>query len=94
MNPFFILQKIENHTVFRNNSRKKQANPMLQLFVALRRLGGEGSTGSAVLSTSHLFGIGEGTVVLYTNRVCLALQSLYNEVVVWHINWKYLIFTI
>ncbi|RPB21763.1 hypothetical protein L211DRAFT_755297, partial [Terfezia boudieri ATCC MYA-4762] len=86
MNPdsfLFILAKINNHAVFHNNSKKKQADPMLQLFVALRRMGSEGSVGAAVMSTSQLFGIGEGTVCLYTNRVCVALQSLFSEVVVW-----------
>ncbi|RPB28781.1 hypothetical protein L211DRAFT_777156, partial [Terfezia boudieri ATCC MYA-4762] len=30
-----------------------------------------------------LFEIGHSTVILYTNRVCITLQSLFNDVVKW-----------
>ena len=55
---------------------------MVQLLVGLQRLGCEASSGAAVVSLSH--GIGEGTVVLYTNRVITALMSLWLGMVSWH----------
>ena len=54
--------------------------------VALRRLACEGSTGAAVLSVSQMFGIGEGTVTLYTKRVVKALSQLQAKVVTWPTN--------
>ncbi|RPB22609.1 hypothetical protein L211DRAFT_788687, partial [Terfezia boudieri ATCC MYA-4762] len=58
-----------------------EANPMLQLFIALRHLGSEASIRAAVMSSSQLFGIGYGTMILYTNQVYIALQSLFNDIV-------------
>lgn len=57
---------------------------MIQLLVALRRYGSEGAVGAAVVSVSQLFGIGEGTVVHYTKRVNVALNSLWQDVTKWH----------
>lgn len=56
---------------------------MTQLLVSLRRLGCEASSGAGVVSAAQLFGIGEGTVVLYTRRCCTALFSLWRDVVKW-----------
>ena len=80
---YFILSKIENHVVFYNNSRNPQVESLKQLLVALRRLACEGGTDAAVLSVSQMFGIGEGTVTLYTKRVVKALSQLQNQVVTW-----------
>ncbi|RPB18426.1 hypothetical protein L211DRAFT_766508, partial [Terfezia boudieri ATCC MYA-4762] len=86
MNPdsfLYILSKIRDYIVFKNNSRYKQANPMLYLFIALRHLGSEASIKATVISFSQLFGIGYRTVILYTNWICIASQSLFNDIVKW-----------
>ncbi|KAF8417706.1 hypothetical protein EV426DRAFT_510705, partial [Tirmania nivea] len=57
-----------------------------QLLIALRRLGCEAASGSGVVSVAQLFGIGEGTVVLYTRRVICALIGLWGEMARWHTN--------
>lgn len=79
-----ILDQIKDHEIFKNRSKFQQIDPMVQLLVTLRRLGCEASSGAALISVSQLFGIGEGTVVLYTKRVVTALMSLWVETVKWH----------
>ncbi|KAF8433153.1 hypothetical protein BGX38DRAFT_1290467 [Terfezia claveryi] len=66
-----VLARIENYKVFINMSNYQQISPMIQLLIALRRLGSDG--GTAVMSVSQLFSKAEGTVVLYTKRVMIAL---------------------
>lgn len=79
-----VLDWIQGHPVFKNNSRYPQVDPMVQLLVALRRLGSEASSAAGVLSVAQLFGIRDGTVVLYTNRVILALMEYWGKMVRWH----------
>jgi hypothetical protein len=77
-----ILDRINNHAVFKNNSRNKQRSPRLQLAVALHRLGVHGNGGSKG-NVSEYFEVGDGTALLYTERVIEALLSLEDEVIVW-----------
>ncbi|KAF8419358.1 hypothetical protein EV426DRAFT_507422, partial [Tirmania nivea] len=52
------------------------------LMIGSCRLGSD--RGTAVMSVSQLFSIAEGTVVLYTKRVMIALNTCWNEVTKWH----------
>ena len=61
-----VLCMIEGNIVFRNNSHNKQASPSKQLAVALRRLCTESSVSASCMNTAQIFGVSEGTVVLYT----------------------------
>jgi len=79
-----ILSLVEEPPIFHNRGRFPQISPMVQLMVALRRLGTETGSGSAVISVAQLFGIGEGTVLLYTHRVVVALGALWGQVIKWH----------
>jgi hypothetical protein len=78
-----ILSRVENHSVFRSTGNNPQADPSKQLAVALRRFGAEYSSAGAVIPTSQLFGISEGSVVMYTRRVCIALASQFATVITW-----------
>ena len=62
---------IRSHPVFSSQGSKPQACVKLQLAVFLFRLG---STGS-LFEVCSRFGIGEGTVILYTKRVIQAIIS-------------------
>ena len=75
---------IEGNIVFRNNSHNKQASPSKQLAVALRRLCTESSVAASCMSTAQIFGVSEGTVVLYTKRVVKAWMDIWCESVHWH----------
>lgn len=55
-------------------SPSQQRSAYLQLFVALTRLKSDGD-GMCLDSCSELFNIGHGTVLLYTERVCVALAA-------------------
>ncbi|KAF9099580.1 hypothetical protein BGX29_007040 [Mortierella sp. GBA35] len=77
-----LLDKIQDHPVFSNNSTCPQAHPSLQLAVALARLGVNG-TGASVSKMQALFGIGTGTTTVYTNRVIEALMDMRKDWVAW-----------
>ena len=63
---------------------KPQAPVQKQLAVALRRLACEYSSSGSIISTSQMFAIGEGTVCLYTRRVCTALvETCWRDEVCW-----------
>lgn len=57
--------------------------PSFQLAVALHRFGSETASANSCINTGQIFGIGEGTVVLYMQRVIIALMDLWKEVVTW-----------
>ena len=71
-----------DHPVFHNNSRRRQAHPGWQLAVALNRFGHYGNRMNLDEVASD-FGIGEGTVILYTNRVLTALMDLAPDWIKW-----------
>jgi len=79
-----ILAYIEDHPVFHTGSEiRPQESPKFQLQVALKRFGSESSSAASWSAMSKQFGIGKGTVGDYTNRVMIALLSLWNSVVSW-----------
>jgi hypothetical protein len=73
---------IQQHPVFINNSTFKQAHPTWQLAIALYRFGHNGN-GANVIDLSARFGIGAGTVSLYTSRVITALLSIMGDWIKW-----------
>ena len=77
-----ILDRIKDHDIFRQQYRHAQRPVKFQLAVALNRLGRYGN-GASKGDLSTYFTIGEGTVLLYTERVIEALLSLENEVITW-----------
>jgi hypothetical protein len=81
----FILNKIQNHHVFKNNSFNKQQPVWIQLLVVLERLGFDGNSCS-IGKVARSLGIGNGTVVLYTNRIIEAILSLHDEMIKWPSN--------
>lgn len=78
----FILNTIQNHQVFQNNSYNKQQPVWIQLLVALERFGFDGNSCS-VGKVARSLGIGNGTVVLYTTRVIEAILSIHDEMIKW-----------
>ena len=79
---FAVLEQIKDHPVFTNNSACPQTAPAWQLAVALCRLGSNG-TGTGVRKMQTIFGIGIGTVGLFTNRVITALLAVKHRWVAW-----------
>jgi len=80
-----MCRLIENHAVFQNNSRSPQVHPRYQLAILLYRLGNPG--GVSHEDTSTLLGLGEGTILLYSNCV-LALVSLWERFISWPTRWS------
>ncbi|KAL3687147.1 hypothetical protein R1sor_013456 [Riccia sorocarpa] len=79
---YCILDMIGDHNVFHNNSPKQQALVFVQLAVALDRIGHEGN--EACLDRSMLlWGISHGSMVNYTNRVMIALESCLGHEIAW-----------
>ena len=66
---------IQDHPVF----GPKQASVAQQLGVALRQFGSAMDTAQI----GQIFGIGDGTVSLYTHRVCTALMRSWRDAVRW-----------
>jgi hypothetical protein len=79
-----ILAYIEDHPIFYTDSEiRPQESPQFQLQVALKRFGSEASSAASWSAISKQFGIGKGTVGDYTNRVTIALMSLWDRVISW-----------
>ncbi|KAE9355365.1 hypothetical protein PR003_g2898 [Phytophthora rubi] len=78
----FISNKIKDHRVFQNNSDHPQAPIWLQLAVALDRLGTNGN-GSSMGRTTKIWGVGTGTLDLFTARVVIALSDMFDEYIKW-----------
>lgn len=70
-----VVSLIKSHSVFANKSRYKQAPVWFQLAVTLDRFGNYGN-GASLGRTFKLWGIGKGTVDLFTCRVETALCDL------------------
>ena len=77
-NFYKLSSLIETHPIFSTNSTNQQADVSLQLAVFLRRL----SIGD-IFSICALFGVAEGTVILYTQRVLKAILSFKLHFVKW-----------
>jgi hypothetical protein len=77
----FLVEKIEHHDVFFNRSNNKQRPVYQQAAICLERLGKYGNASSLLVLPAN--GVGEGTVVLYFNRVIKAILSLKDEFIKW-----------
>lgn len=77
-----LVETLQDHPVFSNNSRNPQAEPAVQIAVALYRLGSNGNGGS-LCKTKNMFNIGSGTAVSYTARVLKALNDVSKQYIVW-----------
>ena len=62
----FILNTIENHPIFNTTNPHKQQPVWIQLLLALERFGFDGNACS-IGKVARNLGVGNGTVVLYTN---------------------------
>ncbi len=78
----FILNHIQSHPVFSNNSFNKQQPVWVQLLVVLERFGFDGNA-SSIGKVARSLGLGNGTVVLYTSRVIQAILSIHNQFIKW-----------
>jgi len=77
-----VEELIRDDMVFRSKSTNPQREVWLQLALALERFGCDGN-GISVGRLSRLFGVGNGTVILYTRRVISALLNIRNRFIVW-----------
>jgi len=77
-----LLQKIEDHGVFRNESVAPQELVWVQLAVALNRLGCYGN-GNSIGRVARFSGISNGSVWNYTRRVITAILSLTDDYIYW-----------
>ncbi|CAG8730506.1 728_t:CDS:2 [Gigaspora rosea] len=76
---FALVNQIKNHSIFHSNSNNLQTDVEIQLAVTLYRLGAL----STIWNVSMLFGIAEGTVLLFMDRVTTAIRSLKSQYVQW-----------
>src|ERR1043165_6367221 len=74
-----LVQLISSHDIFKSNSKRKQAPVELQLAIFLHRIGSR----SDIFNICSKFGIGEGTVILYTKRIIKAIIAQKNLFVQW-----------
>jgi hypothetical protein len=77
-----VVDRIQNHPIFKSRSFNKQVPVEVQLLLALQRFGCDGN-GASLGNNARFGGIGEGTVILYTNRVIVALLALRDEIIYW-----------
>ncbi|KAL3682022.1 hypothetical protein R1sor_000044 [Riccia sorocarpa] len=78
----FILDLIGDHSVFHNDSSKQQEHVFVQLVVALNCFGHEGN--EVCLDRSMLlWGLSHVSMVNYTNRVMIALESYMRYEIAW-----------
>ena len=75
-----LLGAIQHHEVFQNQSHCPQRPVALQLMVTLYHFYGQARARAA-----HQFGVGEGTIHLYVNRVIEAILSLQDQYIKWPI---------
>ena len=78
-----LTELLKDDDNFKNiNGKKKKGNINQHLLVFLKRVGLEGTSGSAS-SIATFFGIGQGTVRNYVIRTTKALLNLKEEVICW-----------
>ncbi|KAG7097776.1 hypothetical protein E1B28_005095 [Marasmius oreades] len=70
-----LLDLIEDHPVFRNNSNNPQTPVDVQLAVTLYRMGRYGN-GAQVVDIARFAGVSEGSVELFTTHCFEAIESL------------------
>ncbi|CAG8619505.1 629_t:CDS:1 [Paraglomus occultum] len=74
-----LVNEICGHEVFQQRNIKHQKPIGLQLAVTLKRLG----SNTNIRDIASMFGIADGTVMKYQERVITALKSLKGKYVVW-----------
>ncbi|GBC00351.1 hypothetical protein RclHR1_03820016 [Rhizophagus clarus] len=77
-----LVNLLSSHSIFQTNNVKKQAPVELQLAVFLRRLGSK----EDVFSICSLYGIAEGTILLYCKRIMKAVISYKSNYIKWPTN--------
>ena len=77
-----LTNRLSGHQVFHNISRYSQRSVKLQFMVALYRFGCSGN-GTSVGKVARHFGLSEGAIILYTNRVIVVLLSIEKDVIFW-----------
>ena len=77
-----LLAKIQDLPVFHNKSPCNQTSPVWKLAVALCQLGSNGN-GASVGKMQCIFGVGGGTIVLFTEWVVEVLLSLRRTWLCW-----------
>lgn len=77
-----LVLMIQNHCVFAQSGRRRQAPAAFQLMVCLKRLGCNGNA-AGVVSCCIMFTISLGAVDLYTNRCLEALLDLQSTLIRW-----------
>ncbi|KAF0732863.1 hypothetical protein Ae201684_010188 [Aphanomyces euteiches] len=77
-----IVSIIEEHHVFTDQSTISQAPVYQQFLVFLTKLGRFGN-GVSVGIIAHYFGLSEGLVSVYCNRIVIALLDIESRVVFW-----------
>lgn len=81
--PFLKLYYlIKDHPIFHNNSRNCQHAAWYQLLVVLSCLGCDGN-GASYGRNARQFGVGHGTIRVFTIRVFKAIISLHGRAVKW-----------
>ncbi len=74
-----LVQVLQNDTIFQSEGNKPQAPVELQLAIFLRRLGSKDD----IVSICSRFGVSEGTIILYVNRVIKAIRNKKSEFIQW-----------
>lgn len=77
-----LVDKIKDHSVFHNNSSRKQADVYIQLALTLKRFGHDG-TGNSVNQLAAYFGISKGSVGDFTKRCMIAIEAKLGTLVTW-----------
>jgi hypothetical protein len=78
-----VLGHIVGASVFANRSSRQQAPVEMQLHLALYRFGCDGN-GASIGKVARRFGVSEGTVINYTERVVEALYAIRGQHICWY----------
>ena len=79
-----LVQVLQDDTIFQNGGSKPQAPVELQLAIFLRRLGSKDD----IESICSRFGVSEGTIILYVNRIMKAIRNKKSMFIQWPRNDK------
>ncbi|KAL3679785.1 hypothetical protein R1sor_022741 [Riccia sorocarpa] len=77
-----LFSLLEDHPIFINNSNCPQTPAVVQLAVALDRLGHEGN-GACIDRSMELWGVSHGSLVNFTRRVLIALEDVLRRELEW-----------
>ena len=82
--PLFLQlgDMLKDNAIFQNPSQHGQLDPLIQIAVALARLGSNGN-GSAIARIQLIFGISYGTVIKYTQRTVHVLFKVRKSYIKW-----------